>query len=73
MASDQEGYKSYCRLGFLLHEGNDALETDGAWTHSGRINPKTVTAYYAGMLAMAYYCASYKGEDDYLEGSERDD
>lgn len=22
---------------------------------------------------MAYYCASYGGEDDYLEGSERDD
>jgi hypothetical protein len=39
----------------------------------GRINPKTVTAYYAGMLAMAYYCASYGGEDDYLEGSEQDD
>jgi len=27
----------------------------------------------AGMLAMAYYCASYGGEDDYQEGSERDD
>jgi hypothetical protein len=25
------------------------------------------------MLAMAYYCASYGGEDEYLEGSERDD
>src|SRR5258706_7527223 len=25
------------------------------------------------MLAMAYYCASNGGEDDYQEGSERDD
>src|SRR5712692_11565102 len=25
------------------------------------------------MLAMAYYCASYGGEDDYLEGCEQDD
>src|SRR5262249_28556154 len=40
---------------------------------SGRIHPKTVMAYYAGMLAMAYYCASYGGEDDYVEGSEQED
>ena len=43
------------------------------WLQRGRIDPRTVTAYYAGMLAMAYYCASYGGEDDYQEGSERDD
>lgn len=73
VASDQEGYKGYYRFGFLLHTANDPKASDVAWTHSGRIHPKTVTAYYAGMLAMAYYCASYQGEDDYLEGSEQDD
>jgi hypothetical protein len=32
-----------------------------------------VTAYYAGMLSLAFYYTSYGGENDYLEGSERDD
>ena len=32
-----------------------------------------VTASYAGMLAMASDCALYGGEDEYQEGSERDD
>ena len=45
----------------------------GEWRKLGRIDRRTVTAYYAGMLAMAYYCASYGGEDDYIEGGERDD
>jgi hypothetical protein len=71
--SDQTGYKGYCRFGFLLHKEDDPVESDVAWPHSGRIHPKTVTAYYAGMLAMAYYCALYGGEDDYIEGGERDD
>jgi hypothetical protein len=43
------------------------------WLQRGRIDPRTVTASYAGMLAMAYDCASYGGEDEYQEGSERDD
>jgi hypothetical protein len=71
--SDQTGYKGYCRFGFLLHTEDDPLESDVAWPYSGRIHPKTVTAYYAGMLAMAYYCASSGGEDDDVEGSEQDD
>ena len=25
------------------------------------------------MLALAFYCAAYGGEDDYVEGSEQDD
>ena|GEM_PF-930332 len=71
--SGQAGYKGYCRFGFLLHQEDNPVESDGVWPRSGRIHPKTVTAYYAGMLAMAFYCASYGGEDDYLEGSEQDD
>src|SRR5713226_1853392 len=72
IASSQAGYKGYCRFGFLLPQGDDHPSPDG-WLQRGRIDPRTVTAYYAGMLAMAYYCASYAGEDEYLEGSERDD
>ena len=72
IASSQAGYKGYCRFGFLLPQGEDHPSPD-KWLQRGRIDPRTVTAYYAGMLAMAYYCASYGGEDDYLEGSERDD
>jgi hypothetical protein len=71
--SDQTGYKGYCLFGFVLHVEDDLLESDVSWLSSGRIHPKTVTVYYAGMLAMAYYCASYGGEDDYLEGNEQDD
>ncbi len=71
--ADQAGYKGYCRFGFLLHTEDDPVESDVAWTNSGRINPNTVTAYYAGVLAMALYCAFYGGEDDYVEGSEQDD
>src|SRR6266567_3272998 len=72
IASSQVGYKGYCRFGFLMPNGDEDLSPD-EWLQRGRIDPRTVTAYYAGMLAMAYYCASYAGEDDYLEGSERDD
>ncbi len=72
IASSRAGYKGYCRFGFLLPRGEDHPSPD-EWLQRGRIDPRTVTAYYAGMLAMAYYCASYGGEDEYLEGSERDD
>ena len=70
--SSQAGYKGYCRFGFLLPQGDDHPSPD-EWLRRGRIDPRTVTAYYAGMLAMAYYCASYAGEDEYQVGSERDD
>jgi hypothetical protein len=72
IASSRAGYKGYCRFGFLLPRGEDHPSPD-EWLQRGRTDPRTVTAYYAGMLAMAYYCASYGGEDEYLEGSERDD
>jgi hypothetical protein len=73
ISSNQERYQGYCRFGFLLHTTDNPTELDMTWNNMSRVHPKTVTAYYAGMLAMAYYCASYQGEDDYLEGSERDD
>lgn len=72
IASDRKGYKGYCRFGPLIKETED----HGDWATqlaSSRRNPEMVTAYYAGMLSLAYYCASYGGEDDYLEGSELDD
>ena len=72
IASSQTKYQGYCRFGFLLPKGDENLSPDECFQR-GRIDPRTVTAYYAGMLAMAYYCASYEGEDDYLEGSEQDD
>jgi hypothetical protein len=72
IASSQAGYKGYCRFGFLLPQGDDHPSPD-EWLQRGRIDPRTVTAYYAGMIAMAYYCDSYGGEDEYQEGSERDD
>lgn len=72
IASTQTGYKGYCRFGFLLPRADEDLSPDD-WLQRGRIDPRTITAYFAGMLAMAYYCASYEGEDDYPEGSERDD
>ena len=72
IASSPTGYGGYCRFGFLVPLSDDQLSTD-RWLRRGRIDPRTVTAYYAGMLAMAYYCASYAGEDEYLAGSERDD
>ena len=72
IASSPTGYGGYCRFGLLVPLSDDQLSTDG-WLRRGRIDPRTVTAYYAGMLAMAYYCASYAGEDEYLAGSERDD
>src|SRR5213082_3972570 len=72
IASSQAGYRGYCRFGFLLPNLDDHQSPD-EWLQRGRIDPRTVTSYYAGMLAMAYYCASYGGEDDYLEGGERDD
>jgi hypothetical protein len=64
---------STSHFGFLLHKGNGPVEADVVWPSSGSIHPKTVTAWYAGMLAMAFYCASYRGEDEYLEGSKQDD
>lgn len=72
IASSQGRYKGYCHFGFLMPNANEDLSPD-EWFQRGRIDPRTVTAYYAGMLAMAYYCASYQGEDDYPEGSEQDD
>jgi len=72
IVSSQAGYKGYCRFGFLLPQGDDHPSPD-EWLQRGRIDPRTVTAYYAGMIAMAYYCTSYGGEDDYQKGSERDD
>ena len=55
-----------------MPNGHEDLSPD-EWLQRGRIDPRTVTAYYAGMLATAYYCALYGGEDDYLEGSEQND
>src|SRR6266699_2771805 len=72
IASSPRGYKGYCRFGFLMPNVDEDLSPD-EWLQRGRIDPRTVTAYYAGMRAMAYYCASYEGEDDYLEGCEQDD
>jgi len=72
IASSQASYRGYCRFGFLIPNLDDHLSPD-EWLQRGRIDPRTVTAYYAGMLAMAYYCASYEGEDDYIEGGEQDD
>ncbi len=72
IASSQTGYGGYCRFGFLVPLSDDQLSPD-EWLQRGRIDPRTVTAYSAGMLAMTYYCASYAGEGDYLEGRERDD
>lgn len=72
IASDQRGYRGHCRFGPLIKETED----HGDWATqlaSSRRNPEMVTAYYAGMLSLAFYCASYEGENDYLEGSERDD
>ena len=56
IASSRAGYKGYCRFGYLLPQGDDHPSPD-EWLQRGRIDPRTVTAYYAGMLAMAYYCA----------------
>jgi len=72
IASSQAGYRGYCRFGFLMPNEDEDLSPD-EWLRRGRIDPRTITAYYAGMLAMAYYCASYGGENDYLEGGEQDD
>lgn len=72
IASRQAGYRGYCRFGFLMPSVDENLSPD-EWLGRGRIDPRMVTAYYAGMLAMAYYCASYGGDDDYLEGCEQDD
>ena len=72
IASSQAGYKGYCRFGFLLPQVDDHPSPD-EWLQRGRIGPRTATAYYAGMIALAYYCASYGGEDEYQEGSEQDD
>ena len=72
IASSQAGYRGYCRFGFLTPQLDDHQSPD-EWLHRGRIDARTVTAYYAGMLAKVYYCASYGGEDEYLEGSEQDD
>jgi hypothetical protein len=54
IASSQAGYKGYCRFGFLLPQVDDHPSPD-EWLQRGRIDPRTVTAYYAGMLAMAYF------------------
>jgi hypothetical protein len=72
IASSQAGYRGYCRFGFLTPKLDDHQSPD-EWLQRGRIDPRTVTAYYAGMLALAFYCATYGGEDDYVEGSEQDD
>ena len=72
IASSQTEYGGYCRFGFLVPPSDDQQSPD-EWLRRGRIDLRTITAYYGGMLAMAYYCASYGGEDEYLEGSERDD
>jgi hypothetical protein len=72
IASSQAGYRGYCRFGFLLPKLDDHQSPD-EWLQRGRIDPRTVTAYYAGMLALAFYCAFYGEEDDYIEGSEQDD
>src|SRR5258706_15990316 len=62
IASSQTGYGGYCRFGFLVPPSDDQQSPD-EWLRRGRIDPRTVTAYYAGMLGMAYYCASYARED----------
>ena len=72
IASSSDGYKGYCRFGPLIRE----TEEQGDWATqlaASRRNPEMIIALYAGMLSLAYYCASYGGEEDYLEGSERDD
>ncbi len=61
-----------CCFGFLLPQGESHLSPD-EWLQRGRIDSRTVTANSAGMLALAYYCTSYGGENECLEGSERDD
>ena len=72
IASYLKGYRGYCRFGPLIKKTAD----HGDWATqlaSSRRNPEMITALYAGMLSLAYYCAYYEGEDDYLEGSERED
>jgi hypothetical protein len=72
ITSPFKGARGYCRFGPLLKETDHA----GDWATqllTSRRNPEMVTAYYAGMLALASYCVSHGGEDEYPEGSEQDD
>lgn len=62
------GYGGYCRFHPLIEDANDHPE----WRDELG-NSDLITIYYAGMVATAYYCASYGGEDDYPEESEQDD
>ena len=71
IASSQAGSRGYCRFGFLLQREGHPSPDD--WLQRGSIDPRMVTANPTGMLAMASYFASFGGEDEYLEGSERDD
>lgn len=65
----KQGIRDIAVLGFSCPMEDEDLSPD-EWLQRGRVDPRTITAYYAGILAMAYYCALYGGEDDYLEGSE---
>jgi hypothetical protein len=49
-------------LPFEYHKVDDHPSPD-EWLQRGRIDPRTITADSAGMLAMAYYCTSYGGAD----------
>lgn len=64
----RQGYAGYCRFSAFAEDANGHSE----WLNESA-RSDLITIYYAGMLATAFYCASYEGEDDYPEGSERDD
>jgi ATP-dependent Zn protease len=62
------GYSGYCRFNAFVED----MHLHPEW-HESKKNPEMITIYYAGMIAMAYFCAANEGTYEYLEGSEQSD
>src|SRR6266704_6187724 len=55
-------YRGYCKFSSFLEDANQHPQ----WLDASN-NSEHITIYYAGMLAMAFFCATNEGIYDYLE------
>ncbi len=69
IASSQADYRGYCRFGFLIPKLDDHQSPD-EWLQRGRIDPRTVTAYYAGMLALVCGAKWIRGPEKPIEAQQ---
>ena len=68
LSDTKGGYQGYCRFSSWIESANDQNQ----WLNQNH-HPDLITIFSAGMLAVAFFCASQNCSNDYPLRSEQDD